>query len=72
MDRRRETDECLGGRYFYVWDGLIVRDKGIAGMVEVVDELVRTHDYKFVFRDVGPAEDLDGLETPEDPGSPET
>ncbi|SCF96925.1 hypothetical protein GA0115256_138050 [Streptomyces sp. DconLS] len=26
MERGRQTGECLDGRYFYVWDGLIVRD----------------------------------------------
>ncbi|MBT2417127.1 hypothetical protein J7F01_25925 [Streptomyces sp. ISL-22] len=54
MDDRRQTGESLGGRYFFVWDGLIVRDRGIPGMVEVVDELVRSGDYRCVFRDVGP------------------
>lgn len=58
MDRNRQTGECLHGRYFYVWDGLIVRDPGISGMVEVVDELVRSGSYRSVFRDVGP-EDRD-------------
>ncbi|MFH8450548.1 hypothetical protein ACH4CD_15030 [Streptomyces fungicidicus] len=58
MDHWRQTGECLGGRYFYVWDGLIVRDRGIPGMVDVVDDLVRNGDYSSVFRDVGP-EDTD-------------
>ncbi|KUM80491.1 hypothetical protein [Streptomyces curacoi] len=58
MDDRRQTGESLGGRYFFVWDGLIVRDRGIPAMVEVVDELVRSGDYRCVFRDVGP-EDTD-------------
>lgn len=56
MDRWRQTGECLDGRYHAVWDGLIVRDKGIPGMIEVVDELVRNGDYMSVFRDVGPEE----------------
>ncbi|MEU2295968.1 hypothetical protein ABZ584_00970 [Streptomyces antibioticus] len=59
MDARRDSGECLGGRYFYVWDGLIVRDAGIDAMVEVVDELVRTGDFRGVFRDVGPEENDD-------------
>ncbi|MFF5661588.1 hypothetical protein ACFY7F_01815 [Streptomyces griseofuscus] len=54
MERGRQTGERLDGRYFYVWDGLIVRDPGIGGMVEVVDDLVRSGDYTAVFRDVGP------------------
>ncbi|KOV51612.1 hypothetical protein ADL00_40290 [Streptomyces sp. AS58] len=58
MDRWRRTGECLGGRYFHVWDGLIVRDRGIPGMVDVVDDLVRSGDYRTVFRDIGP-EDMD-------------
>ncbi|MFD1275695.1 hypothetical protein ACFQ51_41085 [Streptomyces kaempferi] len=32
MDRWQQTGECLGGRFFYTWDGLIVRDRGIPGM----------------------------------------
>ncbi|MFI5811933.1 hypothetical protein ACIA7S_13310 [Streptomyces sp. NPDC051643] len=58
MDRWQQTGECLGGSFFYTWDGLIVRDRGIAGMVDVVDNLVRSGDYRNVFRDVGP-EDTD-------------
>ncbi|MFD8422683.1 hypothetical protein [Streptomyces sp. NPDC059466] len=46
------------GKFFYTWDGLIVRDRGIPGMVDVVDNLVRIGDYRNVFRDVGP-EDTD-------------
>jgi hypothetical protein len=59
MDRWRQTGECLGGRYFYVPDGLIVRDRGLPGMVDAVDDLVRSGDFRGVFRDVGP-EDPDG------------
>jgi hypothetical protein len=59
MERWRQTGECLGGAYFYVWDGLIVRDRGIPGMIDVVDDLVRTGDYRSVLRDVGP-EVVDG------------
>ncbi|MFJ9868894.1 hypothetical protein [Streptomyces sp. NPDC101165] len=58
MDRWGQTGECLDGRYFYVWDGLIVRQRGIPGMVDVVDDLVRSDGYRSVFRDVGP-EDMD-------------
>ncbi|MEU1079999.1 hypothetical protein ABZ368_07095 [Streptomyces sp. NPDC005908] len=58
MDRWRQTGECLDGRYFHVWDGLIVRDRGIPEMVDVVDDLVRSGDFRSVFRDVGP-EDTD-------------
>ena len=56
MERWRLTGECLGGSFFYVWDGLIVRDRGIPGMVDVVDDLVRSGDHRCVFRDVGPQE----------------
>jgi hypothetical protein len=59
MTRWQETGECLDGRYFWVWDGLIVRDPGIDEMVAVVDDLVQSGEYTGVFRDVGP-EDPDG------------
>ncbi|NGO75750.1 hypothetical protein G6045_08695 [Streptomyces sp. YC504] len=52
MDRWQQTGECLGGRYFYDWDGLIVRDRGLPGMIEVIDDLVRSGDYTCVFREV--------------------
>ncbi|SDK48677.1 hypothetical protein [Streptomyces indicus] len=54
MDRWQQTGECLGGRYFFIWDGLIVRDRGISGMVEVVDDLVRTGHYRSALRELGP------------------
>ncbi|MGV9339620.1 hypothetical protein [Streptomyces sp. NPDC003688] len=59
MDRWQQTGECLDGRFFHVWDGLIVRDRGIPAMVEVVDHLVRSGEYESVFRDVGRAEEWD-------------
>ena len=54
MARWQQTGEYLEGRFFYVRDGLIVRDRGIPGMIEVVDDLVRSGDYRSVFRDIGP------------------
>ncbi|MET7379863.1 hypothetical protein ABZT08_13710 [Streptomyces sp. NPDC005526] len=54
MDGWRQTGECLGGRYFFVREGLIVRGRGIPGMVDVVDDLVRSGDYRSVFHAVGP------------------
>ncbi|MFH0519154.1 hypothetical protein ACHBTE_18535 [Streptomyces sp. M41] len=57
MDHHANTGECLGGRYFYCWDNLIVRDPGIPAMVEVIDQLVTTGDYRSALRPVGLAED---------------
>lgn len=54
MDRWRETGECLDGGYFWVWDGLIVREPGIPGMVGVIDHLVQTGEYTTVLRHLGP------------------
>ncbi|MGW0967217.1 hypothetical protein [Streptomyces sp. NPDC002516] len=59
MDRWRDTGECLDGSYFWVWDGLIVRDPGIPAMVRVIDHLVSTGEYRTTLRHVGPEEDLD-------------
>lgn len=57
MDRLQNTGECLGGRYFYGWDDLIVRDQGIPAMVQVIDKLVTTGDYRSALRPLGLAED---------------
>ncbi|WP_328422959.1 hypothetical protein [Streptomyces sp. NBC_00443] len=57
MDCRKDTGETLGGRYFYGWDNLIVRDPGIPAMVHVIDNLVTTGDYRSAMRPLGLAED---------------
>ncbi|MEY9994600.1 hypothetical protein ABIE67_006632 [Streptomyces sp. V4I8] len=57
MDRWKGTGECLGGRYFYGWDDLIVRDPGLPAMVRVIDDLVTTGDYRSALRPLGLAED---------------
>ncbi|KUL26112.1 hypothetical protein [Streptomyces regalis] len=57
MDRWKDAGECLGGRYFYGWDNLMVRDPGIPAMVQVIDDLVATGDYRSALRPVGLAED---------------
>ncbi|WP_246101685.1 hypothetical protein [Streptomyces cyaneus] len=57
MDRWQDTGENLGGRYFYGWDNLIVRDPGIPAMVHVIDHLVATGDYRSALRPLGLAED---------------
>ncbi|WP_369172620.1 hypothetical protein AB5J49_33645 [Streptomyces sp. R28] len=57
MDRSKDTGERLGGRYFYGWDNLLVRDRGIPAMVQVIDELVATGDYRSALRPAGLAED---------------
>lgn len=48
--RWEETGEALAGRYFAVWDGLIVRDEGIDAMVNVIDHLVAAGEYETVLR----------------------
>ncbi len=57
MDRWQDTGECLGGRYFYGWDDLIVRDPGIPAMVRVIDDLVATGAHISALRPLGLAED---------------
>ncbi|MDC0770361.1 hypothetical protein [Streptomyces sp. HD] len=57
MDRWQDTGESLGGRYYYGWDSLIVRDPGIPAMVRVIDHLVETGHYRAALRPIGLAED---------------
>ncbi|MET7539568.1 hypothetical protein [Streptomyces sp. NPDC005507] len=59
MDRWRDTGECLDGSYFWVWDGLIVREPGIPAMARVIDHLMSTGDYRTTLRHVGPEGHLD-------------
>jgi len=47
--RHRETGECLGGAYFRVPDLLILSDSSWASLVAIVEELLRTGEYRFEF-----------------------
>ncbi|MEV6957567.1 hypothetical protein [Streptomyces sp. NPDC051183] len=44
------TDEALGGRYFWVSDGLIVRDPGIGNMTQVIAGLIETDEFSSIFQ----------------------
>lgn len=44
------SDEALGGRYFWVSDGLIVRDPGIANMTHVIAGLIETDEFSEIFQ----------------------
>ncbi|WAU86388.1 hypothetical protein O1Q96_24585 [Streptomyces sp. Qhu-G9] len=44
------TDEALGGRYFWVSDGLIVRDPGIDSMTQVIAGLIENDEFSTVFQ----------------------
>lgn len=44
MERWVASGEALGGRYFWVSDGLIVRDAGISNMTQVLVGLVESEE----------------------------
>ncbi|MER5966704.1 hypothetical protein [Streptomyces sp. NPDC002057] len=44
------TDEALGGRYFWVSDGLIVRDPGIDNMTHVIAGLIENGEFSEIFQ----------------------
>ncbi|MFF5391822.1 hypothetical protein ACFY5H_26280 [Streptomyces sp. NPDC013012] len=46
------TDEALGGRYFWVPDGLIVRDPGIDDMTGVIAGLIENGEFSEIFQRV--------------------
>ncbi|WLQ38372.1 hypothetical protein P8A18_33125 (plasmid) [Streptomyces castrisilvae] len=46
------TDEALGGRYFWVSDGLIVRDPGIGSMTDVIAGLIENGEFAGIFQRV--------------------
>ncbi|MEU2679028.1 hypothetical protein ABZ638_19305 [Streptomyces sp. NPDC007107] len=47
-----EADEALGGRYFWVSDGLIVRDPGIDNMTDVIAGLIENGEFPEIFQQV--------------------
>jgi len=52
MDRWAASGEALGGTYFWCWDGLIVRESGVAAMVGVLAGLVASDEARTVLRSV--------------------
>ncbi|KUH35642.1 MULTISPECIES: hypothetical protein [Streptomyces] len=46
------TDEALEGRYFWVSDGLIVRDPGIDNMTDVIAGLIENGEFPEIFQRV--------------------
>ncbi|MFD8417717.1 hypothetical protein ACFV2Q_39370 [Streptomyces sp. NPDC059650] len=44
------SGEALGGRYFWVSDGLIVKDPGIDSMSQVIAGLIETDEFSTVFQ----------------------
>lgn len=50
METWAGSDEALGGRYFWVSDGLIVRDPGIDNMTQVIAGLIETDEFSGIFR----------------------
>ncbi|OCC07943.1 hypothetical protein A3Q37_06263 [Streptomyces sp. PTY087I2] len=45
MEKGSRTGEDLGGRYFWCYDGLIVRDPGIDNIIEVLIGLLDEGDF---------------------------
>ncbi|MEU2854563.1 hypothetical protein ABZ658_23045 [Streptomyces syringium] len=50
MDVWAESGEALGGRFFWVSDGLIVRDPGVESMSQVIAGLIETDEFSTVFQ----------------------
>ncbi|MEU6845601.1 hypothetical protein ABZ930_27375 [Streptomyces sp. NPDC046716] len=46
------TDEALGGRYFWVSDGLIIREPGIDNMAAVIAGLIENGEFSEIFQRV--------------------
>ncbi|WP_329011032.1 hypothetical protein [Streptomyces sp. NBC_01601] len=53
MKRWAATGEALGGRYFRVSDGLIVRDAGIGNMTRVLVGLIENGEFAQVLQQLG-------------------
>lgn len=50
METWAGSGEALGGRYFWVSDGLIVREPGIDSMTDVIAGLIETDEFSAVFQ----------------------
>jgi hypothetical protein len=50
MDGWAKSGEALGGRFFWVSDGLIVRDSGVESMSQVIAGLIETDEFSTVFQ----------------------
>jgi hypothetical protein len=50
METWTGSDEALGGRYFWVSDGLIVRDPGIDNMIQVIAGLIESDEFSEIFQ----------------------
>ncbi|MFF4629672.1 hypothetical protein [Streptomyces griseorubiginosus] len=50
MATRAGSDEALGGRYFWVSDGLIVRDPGIDNKTHVIAGLIDNDEFSAIFQ----------------------
>ncbi|KPI31491.1 hypothetical protein OV450_7178 [Actinobacteria bacterium OV450] len=50
METWAESGEALGGRYFWVSDGLIVRDPGIDSMIHLIAGLIETDEFTAIFQ----------------------
>jgi hypothetical protein len=53
MDGWRGSGEFLGGRCFWVWDGLIVHDPGIENIMQVLVGPVASGDIRRILKPVG-------------------
>lgn len=52
MGRAAVSGENMSRAYFWCWDGLIVRDAGVAAMVDVLAGLVASDEVRTVLRPV--------------------
>ncbi|MCY0950635.1 hypothetical protein [Streptomyces sp. H27-S2] len=50
METWTTSGEALGGRYFWVSDGLIVRDPGIDNMTHVIAGLIEADEFSAIFQ----------------------
>lgn len=62
MDRHQQSGENLSGRYFGTPDLIVVRDKGVAAMVDVIRDIVTSGDLPTWFPRIRENDQLDLLE----------
>ncbi|SDI55940.1 hypothetical protein [Nonomuraea jiangxiensis] len=44
MNRQRDTDECLSGRYFWCSDLIVIREPGFDSMIAAVQDMIATRE----------------------------
>jgi hypothetical protein len=64
VEKNRRTGECMGGKYFWASDMILVDEVSRARIEEVVQYLIETNEFRQIFTSLPPATDEGDPTTP--------